>query len=78
MFINAKDFGLKGKVNIKIQERFKSIKLRKKGRHTVYIPKGTYYIRKALVIYDSTTLLLDEGAILLRQGKDALLKMVDV
>ena len=31
MFINAKDFGLKGKVNIRIQERFKSIKLRKKA-----------------------------------------------
>ena len=31
MFINAKDFGLKEKVNIRIQERFKSIKLRKKA-----------------------------------------------
>lgn len=74
MFINAKDFGLKGKVNIRIQERFKSIKLRKKGRHTVYIPKGTYYIRKALVIYDSTTLLLEEGATLFKKRERCIIK----
>ena len=77
MFINAKDFGLKEKVNIRIQERFKSIKLRKKADTLFIYLKGTYYIRKALVIYDSTTLLLEEGATLLRKGKDALLKMVD-
>lgn len=75
MFINAKDFGLKGKSKYKDTRAIqKALNYAKKGRHTVYIPKGTYYIRKALVIYDSTTLLLDEGAILLRQGKDALLK----
>lgn len=70
MFINAKDFGLKGKSKYKDTRAIqKALNYAKKGRHTVYIPKGTYYIRKALVIYDSTTLLLDEGAILLRQGK---------
>ena len=75
MFINAKDFGLKGKSKYKDTRAIqKALNYAKKGRHTVYIPKGTYYIRKALVIYDSTTLLLEEGATLLRKGKDALLK----
>ena len=75
MFINAKDFGLKEKSKYKDTRAIqKALNYAKKGRHTVYIPKGTYYIRKALVIYDSTTLLLEEGATLLRKGKDALLK----
>lgn len=76
MIINASGFGLKGESKYKdtraIQKALNYAK--KDGAHTVFIPNGTYYIRKALVIYDSTTLLLDEGAKLVRKGKDALLK----
>ncbi|AVQ33430.1 pectate lyase [Staphylococcus muscae] len=46
----------------------------KKGPITVYIPPGTYHIMKALKIYKGTTLILDEGATLLRKGRDTLLK----
>ncbi|TGU98209.1 pectate lyase, partial [Mesorhizobium sp. M8A.F.Ca.ET.173.01.1.1] len=41
---------------------------------TIYIPKGEYHIRRPLVIYDSTTLILDDEAVLKRVGKDTLLK----
>ncbi|OHO66788.1 pectate lyase [Staphylococcus sp. HMSC036D05] len=75
MLINAADFGLKGESKYKDTKAIqKALNYAKHGEHTVFIPKGTYHIRKALVIYDSTTLLLDDEAILLRVGKDALLK----
>lgn len=76
MLINAADFGLKGESKYKDTKAIqKALNYAKHGEHTVFIPKGTYHIRKALVIYDSTTLLLDDEAVLLRVGKDALLKM---
>lgn len=75
MFINAREFGLTGENKYKDTRAIqKALNYANKGKHTVFIPKGTYHIRKALVIYDSTTLLLDDEAVLLRVGKDALLK----
>lgn len=75
MFINAKEFGLTGENKYKDTRAIQqALNYAKNGEHTVFIPKGTYHIRKALVIYDSTTLLLDDEAVLLRVGKDALLK----
>ncbi|XBQ96004.1 pectate lyase [Staphylococcus felis] len=41
---------------------------------SIYIPKGTYYIGKALKIYEGTTLILDKEAIFLRKSRDALIK----
>lgn len=75
MLINAKDFGLKGEnkwVDTRAIQR--ALNYAKNGQHTVYIPAGTYYIRKALVIYGDTTLLLDDDTVIKRIGKDALLK----
>lgn len=75
MYINAKDFGLTGRHKYKDTKAIqKALNYGKHTESTVYIPKGVYYIRKPLVIYGSTTLLLDEEATLLRCNKDTLLK----
>ncbi|MCF7595654.1 glycoside hydrolase family 55 protein [Staphylococcus warneri] len=75
MFINVKDFGAEGHNKVKDTKAIqKALNRAKNGEHTVYIPKGTYHIGKALVIYGSTTLLLDDETVLLRYSKDALLK----
>ena len=75
MLINAQDYGLKGcnkRKDTKAIQR--ALNKARYGEHTVLIPSGTYYISKALIIYDSTTLLLEDDTTLLRCGKDALLK----
>ncbi|MCJ1655994.1 glycoside hydrolase family 55 protein [Staphylococcus sp. NRL 16/872] len=75
MIINAQDYGLKGKNKRKDTKAIqRALNAAKDGEQTVYIPKGTYHIGKALVIYDSTTLLLEDETVLLRCSKDALLK----
>ena len=75
MFINVKDFGAEGHNKAKDTKAIqRALNKAKNGEHTVYIPQGTYHIGKALVIYDSTTLLLDDETKLLRCSKDALLK----
>ncbi|MDT0656215.1 glycosyl hydrolase family 28-related protein [Staphylococcus chromogenes] len=76
MFKNVKDFGAKTKNKWKdtigIQRAL--TKVAQHGGGTVFIPKGEYHIAKALKIYHNTKLKLDPEAILLRKGKDALLK----
>ena len=75
MLINAQDYGLKGcnkRKDTKAIQR--ALNKARYGEHTVLIPSGTYYISKALIIYDSTTLLLEDDTTLLRCDKDALLK----
>lgn len=75
MLINAQDYGLTGYNKRKDTKAIqKALNKAKHGEHTVYIPSGTYHIGKALIIYDSTTLLLEEDTTLLRCSKDALLK----
>ncbi|WP_261721859.1 glycoside hydrolase family 55 protein [Staphylococcus equorum] len=76
MMINAKEFGLKGKsksADTRAMQRALNY-AKKYPSITIYVPKGEFHIRKSLVIYESTTLLLDKGAVLKRCGKDALLK----
>lgn len=41
---------------------------------TIHVPKGIYFIGKALKIYEGTTLVLHPDAVLLRKGRDALIK----
>lgn len=79
MMINAKEFGLKGKsksADTRAMQRALNY-AKKYPSTTIYVPKGEFHIRKSLVIYESTTLLLDKSAVLKRCGKDALLKMVE-
>ena len=76
--INAQDFGLKGKHKRRDTKAIqKALNAARYGEHTVYIPSGTYYISKALVIYDHTTLILEDDTIL-HVTRDALLKMVKI
>ncbi|MGV3225129.1 pectate lyase [Staphylococcus hyicus] len=76
MLKNVKKFGAKTKNKwfdtIGIQRALNVVA--KQGGGTVYIPKGEYHIAKALKIYRNTTLKLDPEAVLLRKGRDALLK----
>ncbi|WP_368883989.1 glycosyl hydrolase family 28-related protein, partial [Staphylococcus haemolyticus] len=54
MLINAQDYGLKGcnkRKDTKAIQR--ALNKARYGEHTVLIPSGTYYISKALIIYDS-------------------------
>lgn len=46
----------------------------KKGPVTVYIPKGVYHIIYELVIYEHTTLILHDEAVLIRKSPTAMLK----
>ncbi len=41
-----------------------------KSKVTVNIPKGTYYISKALKIYSNTDLILDKDAVIIRQNDE--------
>ena len=73
--INAQDFGLKGKHKRRDTKAIqKALNAARYGEHTVYIPSGTYYISKALVIYDHTTLILEDDTILQRHSRDAMVK----
>lgn len=76
MLKNVRDFGAKTKNKWKdtfgIQRALNVVA--KNGGGTVYIPKGVYHISKALKIFGNTTLKLDDEAVLLRKGRDALLK----
>ncbi|UDI77910.1 pectate lyase [Staphylococcus taiwanensis] len=75
MLINAQDYGLTGHNKRKDTKAIQqALNKAKYGEHTVLIPSGTYHIGKALIIYDSTTLLLEDDTTLLRCSKDALLK----
>ena len=77
--INTQDFGLKGKHKRRDTKAIqKALNAARYGEHTVYIPSGTYYISKALVIYNHTTLILEDDTILQRHSRDALLKMVKI
>lgn len=76
MIINAKQFGLKGEhkwADTRAMQKALNYAKKNKGT-TIYVPQGEYHIRKPLVIYEATTLLLDDKAILKRCGKDTLLK----
>lgn len=76
MLKNVKNFGAKTKNKwfdtYGIQRALNVVA--RNGGGTVYIPKGEYHIAKALKIYQNTTLKLDDEAVLLRKGRDALLK----
>ena len=64
MLINAQDYGLKGcnkRKDTKAIQR--ALNKARYGEHTVLIPRA-YYISKALIIYDSTTLLLEDDTTL--------------
>ncbi|WP_436861162.1 glycosyl hydrolase family 28-related protein [Staphylococcus caeli] len=76
MIINAKQFGLKGNSKYKDTRAMqKALNYAKKHEGTtIYIPAGEYHICKPLVIYNDTTIQLDENAILKRLGKDTILK----
>ena len=48
----------------------KALKYARKHKNTtIYIPKGEYHIRRPLVIYDSTTLIMDDEAVLKSRQK---------
>lgn len=66
MIINAMQFGLRGKHRRADTRAIqKALKYARKHKNTtIYIPKGEYHIRRPLVIYDSTTLILDDEAVL--------------
>src|SRR5699024_880797 len=76
MRINAKQFGLKGKdKRADTRAMQKALKYAEKHKHTTaYGPRGQNQIHRPLVRYDSTTLILDDEAVLKRVGKDTLLK----
>ena len=78
MIINAQDYGLKGKNRRAdgqaIQKHLILHIEEKEDKRFIYL-RVNFHINKALVIYEGTTLLLDEQTTLLRTGKDALLKM---
>ncbi|GEP84682.1 cell wall surface anchor family protein [Staphylococcus piscifermentans] len=76
MIINPVQFGLAGKHKHKDTKAIQqALNLAKKHPGSiVYIPAGTYHIKRALTIFEGTTLFLNEAAVLQRHGKDALLK----
>lgn len=76
MQINAQDFGLVGRNKRKDTRAIQqALNVAKKYPHTtVFIPKGEYHIRKALVIYGNTTVIMDNQCVLKRCGRDALIK----
>ncbi|RXK17803.1 glycosyl hydrolase family 28-related protein [Macrococcus sp. DPC7161] len=73
--INVKDYGATTRNmlfdTIGIQ---RALNEAKKGPVEVYIPEGTYYIAKELVIYSHTYLHLHENAVLRRMSPFAMLK----
>ncbi|TDM12084.1 glycosyl hydrolase family 28-related protein [Macrococcus lamae] len=73
--INVKNYGAQGRNvlfdTIGIQHALNEAK---KGPVEVYVPAGTYYIGKELVIYAHTTLVLHEQAVLRRMSPFAMLK----
>ncbi|KAA1037745.1 glycosyl hydrolase family 28-related protein [Macrococcus equipercicus] len=73
--INVRKYGATGK-NVLLDTLGIQLALNraKKGPVTVYIPAGTYYIGKELVIYAHTTLLLHKDAVLRRMSPFAMLK----
>lgn len=75
MYINIKDYGAVGHHKYKDTKAIqRALNQGKRQQTTIYIPKGTYYMRKPLIIYGHTTLLLDDEAVILRQHKGTLLK----
>ena len=76
MMINVRQFGVKGHNKLFDTIGFQRALnyARKHPEVTIYVPKGVYHIAKALVIYEGTTLQVDEEAVLQRHSKDALMK----
>lgn len=73
--INVREFGAKGRNiltdTLGIQ---RALNCAKHGPVEIYIPEGTYYIGKELIIYAHTTLILHKDAVLRRLSPGALLK----
>lgn len=65
-YINVTDYGADGTDsaadNVEINKALEECG--KAGGGTVYIPSGTYYLKKTLVIYSNTTLKLDSTTVL--------------
>lgn len=76
MIINPIHFGLTGRHKHKDTKALqRALNLAKKHPGSIiYIPAGTFYIKRALTIFEGTTLFLNENAVLQRHGKDTLLK----
>lgn len=76
MLIYANQYGLTGKHHYKDTKALqKALNVAKKHPGSiVFVPKGTFYLKHALTIYQGTTLFLHEDTILMRQGNDTLLK----
>lgn len=76
MIIHPTEFGLTGKHKHKDTKALQhALNLAKKHPGSIiFIPKGEYHIKRALTIYEGTTLFMHEDTVLKRQGKDALLK----
>ncbi|GGI42353.1 glycosyl hydrolase family 28-related protein [Mammaliicoccus stepanovicii] len=73
--INVRDYGARGRFGLldTIGIQLALFEARK-GPVTVYIPKGEYHLMYELVIYQHTTLILDDEAVLIRKSKTAMLK----
>nr|WP_263312777.1 glycosyl hydrolase family 28-related protein [Mammaliicoccus sp. Marseille-Q6498] len=73
--INVKNYGAKGKNGVldTIGIQLALLEARK-GPVTVYIPKGEYHLIYELVIYENTTLILHDNAIIIRKNPTAMLK----
>ncbi|MGK9045268.1 glycosyl hydrolase family 28-related protein [Mammaliicoccus vitulinus] len=73
--VNVKTYGAKGGFGLADTIGIQLALLQaKKGPVTVYIPKGVYHIIYELIIYENTTLILHDEAILIRKSPTAMLK----
>lgn len=73
--VNVKNYGAKGGCGLTDTIGIQLALLQaRKGPVTVYIPKGVYHIIYELVIYENTTLILDDEATLIRKSSNAMLK----
>ena len=73
--INVKNYGARGRCGLRDTIGIQLALLQaKKGPVTIYIPKGEYHIIYELVIYEHTTLILDDEAVLIRKSPTAMLK----
>lgn len=76
MLIYPTEFGLTGQNKHKDTKALQhALNLAKQHPGSmIFVPKGEFHVKRALTIYEGTTLFLHEEAIIKRQGKDALLK----
>lgn len=73
--INVRDYGARGRHIVRDTIGFqRALNQAKKTPVAIYVPAGTYYIAKELVIYHHTTLILHKDAVVRRMSNGALLK----